>query len=59
MQEDPFKLVVLAKDIRRVGVTHANFFFSEGDMSIVTGDDEGVLRIYEYDPDGKWIFVTQ
>ncbi|KIM78173.1 hypothetical protein PILCRDRAFT_98438 [Piloderma croceum F 1598] len=50
-QEDPFKLTVLAKDIRRVGVATANFFFSEGVMSIVTGDDEGVLRIYEYSPD--------
>jgi len=50
-QEDPFKLVILAKDIRRVGVTNANFFFTEGAMSIVTGDDDGVLRIYEYDPD--------
>ena len=52
MQEDPFKLVVVAKDICRVGVTNADFFFSEGVMSIVTGDDDGVLRMYEYNPDG-------
>lgn len=36
-----------------MGVATANFFFSEGVMSIVTGDDEGVLRIYEYSPDGR------
>jgi cleavage and polyadenylation specificity factor subunit 1 len=53
VQEDPFKLVVLAKDIRRVGVAYANFFFSEDGMSIATGDDEGVIRIYEYNPDGE------
>jgi len=41
---------VLAKDIRRVGVANADFFFSEDMMSIVTGDDDGVLRIYEYNP---------
>jgi hypothetical protein len=36
-----------------VGVAHADFFFSEDIMSIVTGDDEGVIRIYEYNPNGK------
>ena len=51
--QDPFKLVVLAKDIRSVGVAHADFSFSEDIMSIVTGNDEGVIRIYEYIPDGK------
>jgi cleavage and polyadenylation specificity factor subunit 1 len=50
-QEDPFKLVILAKDIRRTSVANANFFFSEGAMSIVTGDDNGVIRIYEYNPE--------
>jgi len=50
-QEDPFKLVILAKDIRRTAVANASFFFSEGVMSIVTGDDEGVIRIYEYNPE--------
>jgi len=49
-QEDPFKLVVLAKDIRSVRVANADFFFSEDIMSIVTGDDDGVVRIYEYNP---------
>jgi len=49
--QDPFKLVVLAKDIRSVGVAHADFSFSEDIMSIVTGNDEGVIRIYEYIPD--------
>lgn len=52
-QEDPFKLVILAKDIRRIGVATADFFFSEGDMSIVTSDDDGILRVYQYDPSGK------
>ncbi|KAJ7094010.1 CPSF A subunit region-domain-containing protein [Mycena belliarum] len=49
-QEDPYKLVVLAKDIRRVCVTAGDFFFAEGEMSIVTGDEEGVIRMYEYNP---------
>ncbi|KAG5641144.1 hypothetical protein DXG03_005895 [Asterophora parasitica] len=49
-QEDPYKLVLLAKDINRVCVTNADFFFSDGTLSIVTGDEEGILRIYEYNP---------
>ena len=39
-----------------MGVANADFFFSEDTMSIVTGDDDGVLRIYEYNPGGKLIF---
>ena len=50
---------MLAKDIRRVGVANADFFFSEDMMSIVTGDDDGVLRIYEYNPNGGLIISFQ
>ncbi|KAJ7624997.1 CPSF A subunit region-domain-containing protein [Mycena polygramma] len=49
-QEDPCKLVILAKDITRVCVTSADFFFAEGEMSIITSDEEGVIRMYEYNP---------
>lgn len=45
---------MLAKDIHRVGVLNADFFFSEEDMSIVTSDDDGVIRIYEYNPNGQF-----
>ncbi|KAJ6612805.1 CPSF A subunit region-domain-containing protein [Mycena sp. CBHHK59/15] len=49
-QEDPYKLVVLAKDIARVCVTSADFFFADGEMSIITGDEEGIIRMHEYNP---------
>ncbi|KAH7925063.1 hypothetical protein BV22DRAFT_1119797 [Leucogyrophana mollusca] len=49
-QEDPYKLVSLAKDIRRAYSTTVDFFFANGELSIVTEDEEGVLRIYAYDP---------
>ena len=52
-QEDPFKLDVLGKDIRRVVVTTADFFFTDNEMSIVTSDDEGIVRVYEYNPRGE------
>ncbi|KAG8954872.1 mRNA cleavage and polyadenylation factor subunit [Tulasnella sp. 424] len=50
-QEDPFKLVILGKDPATIGATNANFFFGEGgDLSFVTSDDRGILRIYDYNP---------
>lgn len=53
-QEDPFKLVILGKDPSTICTTNANFFFGEGgDLSFVTSDDRGILRIYEYNPMGK------
>ena len=51
-QEDPYKLVLLAKDTKRVCVTNADFFFTNGELSFVTGDEEGIIRIYEYNPQG-------
>jgi len=49
-QEDPYKLVVLGKDPNPVCVTSADLFFADGRVSLVTGDEEGIVRIYEYDP---------
>ncbi|KAG7452675.1 uncharacterized protein BT62DRAFT_989773 [Guyanagaster necrorhizus] len=50
LKEDPYKLVVLAKDLNHVCVTNVDFFFQEDTMSIVTCDEEGVIRMYEYNP---------
>jgi len=33
-------------------VTSAEFFFTNGELSIVAGDEEGILRIFEYNPQG-------
>lgn len=49
-QEDPYKLVVLAKDVNHHCVTRADFFFNDKEMSIVTADEDGVIRLYAYDP---------
>ncbi|KAL0957913.1 hypothetical protein HGRIS_000094 [Hohenbuehelia grisea] len=49
-QEDPYKLVVLAKDINQICVTRSDFFFAEEELSIITCDEEGVVRMYEYNP---------
>jgi len=49
-QEDPYKLVILAKDMRQTYATNADFFFTNGELSIVLNDEEGVLRMLTYDP---------
>ncbi|KAI5121116.1 hypothetical protein M0805_002789 [Coniferiporia weirii] len=50
-QEDPFKLVVLAKDVQQLCVATADFLFaSTGQFYIAVGDEEGVIRLLEYDP---------
>lgn len=49
-QEDPFKLVVLGKHAQQTSITAVDFFFREGEIAIVAGDEEGVIRMYEYDP---------
>jgi len=50
-QEDPFKLVIIAKDVQPRCVTSADFLFSsEGQFYIAMGDEEGVVRLLEYEP---------
>ncbi|GAA5906861.1 cleavage/polyadenylation factor CFT1 [Sporobolomyces salmoneus] len=49
-QEDPYKLVFLGRDYRPSRISSANFLVNEGKVAFVTGDDKGVLRMFEYDP---------
>jgi cleavage and polyadenylation specificity factor subunit 1 len=49
-QEEPFKLVVISKDVRRHAVARADLFFSGATVAVVAGDEDGVLRMYAYDP---------
>ena len=40
--------------MRPRSVTHADFLFDPtGRYRIVTGDEDGVLRLYDYDPIGE------
>jgi len=62
-QEDPYKLALLSKDIERICTTSANFLFTDDDLRIVTGDEDGIMRIYEYNPqdpdskDGRYLLL--
>ena len=50
--------MVLGKDLNRVGVTNVEFFFREEELSIVTCDEAGVIRIYDYNPIGTDLQLT-
>lgn len=53
LQEDPFKLVIVAKEVQRLGIMTADFLFtSDGDFVIAASDEEGVIRLLEFDPEG-------
>jgi len=62
-QEDPYKLVILAKDNNPISVTSTDFFFADEDLSIVTCDEDGIIRMYEYNPsdpesrDGRYLLL--
>ena len=52
LQEDPYKLSILGKDPNPRALTCADFFFTNGLLSILTCDEEGVVRVFDYDPHG-------
>lgn len=57
-QEDPYKLVVLGKDPYTRSLTSADFFFADGALSIVTCDEEGIIRMFDYDPQGQYLITS-
>lgn len=44
--------MVLGKDPQLCCITRADLFFADGQLSIVTCDEEGIVRLYAYDPHG-------
>lgn len=58
LQEDPYKLSILSKDPHQHHVVSADFFFADQQLSIVSCDEEGVIRIYEYNPHGEYMILV-
>ena len=46
---------MLAKDNEIVSVTSTDFFFTENALSLVICDEEGIVRMYEYSPQGTFL----
>jgi cleavage and polyadenylation specificity factor subunit 1 len=60
-QEDPFKLIVLSKDMSPLRLFSAEFFFAENELLFLSADLEGVLRLHSYDPSRTaktWFYYT-
>lgn len=45
---------MLARDNQLVSVTSIDFFFTDNALSLVTCDEEGIVRMYEYSPQGTF-----
>ena len=45
--------MLLSKDLKRIATASVDFFFTNEELSIVSTDDEGILRVYEYNPQGE------
>lgn len=48
-------MVILGKDVRLLTAMTADFLFADSKLGIVTGDEEGVLRVYEFDPTSTFL----
>ena len=49
VQESPFKLDVIAKDFYDASIVSVDFLASEGSMTFSAADDQGDLRLLEFD----------
>ena len=49
-QESPFKLDVIGKDFYDASIVSIDFLASEGSMTFSAADDQGDLRLLEFDP---------
>ncbi|KAK4687316.1 cleavage and polyadenylation specificity factor subunit 1, partial [Tremellales sp. Uapishka_1] len=49
-QEDPFKFTIVAKDLQPVSVLCGDFLVHEGQMSFISNDRFGEMRMIDFDP---------
>ncbi|KAG7097937.1 hypothetical protein E1B28_005248 [Marasmius oreades] len=49
-QEEPYKLVILGKDVPHRCINRVDFFFTENEMMLVASDEDGIIRMYDYNP---------
>lgn len=50
--------MLISKDLKGIPTASVDFFFTNEELSVVTADDEGILRLYEYDPQGKLLDIS-
>ena len=52
MQDEPYKFTVIGKDLQDVSLSTADFLVHDGQMTFISNDKEGVLRLVDFDPAG-------
>jgi cleavage and polyadenylation specificity factor subunit 1 len=51
-QEDPYKLVTISKDVHPVSLNISDFLIHDGQVAFISSDQQGVMRVLEYDATG-------
>jgi DNA polymerase III sliding clamp (beta) subunit (PCNA family) len=52
IQDEPYKFTVIGKDLQDVSLSTADFLVHDGQMTFISNDKEGVLRLVDFDPAG-------
>jgi cleavage and polyadenylation specificity factor subunit 1 len=53
LQEDPYKFTTISKDLQKVATVSGDFLVQEGQVSFVTTDRSGDIRMLDFDPAGE------
>lgn len=56
---DPFRMIMLGKDLQKLDVTCADFIVRDEDIYILVADLNNVLHLLQYDPDDPTSFSGQ
>nr|XP_018259229.1 protein CFT1 [Kwoniella dejecticola CBS 10117]OBR81387.1 protein CFT1 [Kwoniella dejecticola CBS 10117] len=54
LQEDPYKLTTISKDLQPVSPLVTDFLVHEGQMTFISNDREGNMRMLDFDPTGEY-----
>lgn len=59
VQDEPYKLTTISKDLREVHAISGDFLVQEGQVTFMITDRKGDMRMLDFDPAGKpWIVCT-
>ena len=51
-QEDPYKFTIISRDLQPLALLTADFLVHEGQLTFVTNDRPGEMRMIDFDPAG-------
>lgn len=54
LQEDPYKFTTISKDLQHVSVVTADFLVHDGQVTFISSDRNGDMRMLDFDPTGEY-----